>query len=306
MRIATSFIHQQANADIQRAQVDLFEAQRQAGSERKAADLKGYERDAVSLIAARGFHARAQSYIDAGAELENRLTTQDLALGQAAEAGQDLRMALTEALALEKGTELMSRVDLVFSQAVSSMNMTYAGRYVFSGISDDTPPVNVTTLAALEAAVTVDDIFDNATRKVTAEVDPRNRMEIAPLANDASRELFASLKRIKEFETANGPFNGPLTTAQRAFIEAELTTVVQVAKDLNGVQAENGGVQKRVEKLVNRQGEELDFYAGLVGGIERVDLAEVSTKIAQAQLQMEASARVYGILRDATLLNYLR
>jgi len=306
MRIATSFISSLAISSFQRAQVDLFEAQRQVGSERKASDLRGYETDATALISARGLLSRSRAYVATSIEITNRLDVQDIALGHAANAATDLKTALTEALGLDKGDDIMQRVGSAFFDTLGAMTTSYAGKYVFGGVRDDAPPVNVSSLGELETAGAASAIFDNAPRRATMQLDPQTSLEIAPLANDVSEPFFESMRRIKAFETANGAFAGELTAAQRTFIEGEVQALEAISKGLVEQQALNGGVHQRASSLIERQEDEGEYLERLVGDIQNVDLAEVASRLTQAQVQMEASARVFSIMSQTTLLNYLR
>lgn len=305
MRIATSAIHQLASADIQRAQLELYQAQKEAGSEKKADDLKGFEREAKAIVYARGFMAKADAYATAGEELENRLATQDIALGQIRDAAQNVRLALTDALGLDKGDELSSNVEIAFSSAFSAMNMTYAGRYVFGGVRDDAAPVTANSLNDLTALGTADEAFANSPLKATAQLDSRTTLAVAPLADEVAEPLFASFKRIADFEAANGPFGAPLTAAQKTFIEGEITALADTVKHLTSQQSYNGGVQAHVADIAQRQRDEETYFEGFVGDLESVDLAEVASRLSQAQLQLEASAQIYSTLRNATLLDVL-
>jgi flagellar hook-associated protein 3 FlgL len=305
MRVATSFFTQHASADLQRAQLEMLTAQRQASTERKASDLKGYERDADSLISSRGFLERADAYVKSGAEVLNRIDVQDLALSRTREAGDNLRLALTDAVGLERGDEVMTHVETAFFNALGAMKTTYAGKYVFGGVRDDTSPVNVNSLNALEAAPTVDDIFDNAPRRARVQIDPQNTIEVGPLANDVSRDLFDVLKRIKAYVTANGQFSTPMTSAQRTFLQTEIGNLVAINKGIVSQESLNGAVYQRADTLIQKQTDQRDYYDGLVADIQHVDLAEVATRLNASQLQLEASARVFGTLSQSSLLNYL-
>lgn len=305
MRIATSFIASLATADFQRAQTALFEAQQQAGSEHKASDLRGYEKDAAALVSANGLLARSESYLSTGQELISRLNIQDLALGRAADAAVTLKTTLTDAIGLDRGEEIGDALGQAFFDALGAMSATYAGKYVFSGVRDDTDPVNINTLDELEAAGAASVIFDNAPRKATAQLDPQSKLEIAPLAQDVAEPFFESMRRIKAFITANGPFAGQLTAAQRTFLESEVQQLDQIGKGLVEQQSLNGGVQQRAQSLIDRQADESTYLQTLVADIQNADLAEVASRISKAQLQLEASARVFSVLNQASLLNYL-
>lgn len=305
MRIATSFIHQLAAADIQRAQREMFEAQRQAGSEKKATDIKGYAREASPLVTARSHLERANAFAAAGVEVKNRLAAQALSLGRVSKAGVDVKLALTEALALDKGDEMMSRVSDAFASALEGLNSSYAGRRLFGGIRDDAAPVTIDTLDDLLSPALVSDAFANASRKATVQLDARTTLEVAPLADEVATALFESFQRIKQYENDNGAFSGQLTAAQRTFIESEIAQLDGVVQGLHAVEAANGSIQARVDRIIDRQSDEKDYFYGLVGDIENVDLADVASRLSQAQVQLQASAQVYLTLRDTTLLNYL-
>ena len=305
MRVATSFIALRTSADFQRAQLELYEAQRQMGSERKAADLKGFEKEASALISGRGLLERADSYVTMGTELLNRIYIQDVALARASATGSDFRLALTEAVGLGQGAEIMNQVELAFFNMVGSMETTYAGRYVFGGVRDDTSPINISNIDELEAAVSVDDIFSNAPRRPLVQVDPKTAIEVAPLANEVASDIFGVLKRFKEFVTANGPFSDPLSDAERTFIETEIGALDGINEGLNQQQSFNGGIYQRAEGLVGRQSDEREYYERVVGDIQTADLAKVASRISAAQLQLEASARVFSVLSQSSVLNFL-
>jgi flagellar hook-associated protein 3 FlgL len=305
MRIASSFIAQRATADFQRAQIELFDVQRQAGSERKAADLKGYQSEASQLVSVRGMMERAHAYATAGEELLTRIDIQDIALGRAAGAASDLKVFLTNAVGLDTGSEVMNQLDLAFFNVLGAMETTYAGKYVFGGVRDDASPLNIASLDDLYNAATVDDIFENAPRRPRVQVDPRTNMEVAPLANDVSREVFASLKRIRAYHTDTEAFGPNLSAAQRDFLVNEIQQLDAVVQGLNNQQSLNGGVYQRAESLILRQAEERDYFEKVVGDIQNADLAEVAARLSQAQLQLEASARVFSALMQSSVLNYI-
>lgn len=306
MRIATNSIHQLAASDIQNAQLELFEAQRQTGSEKKANDLKGYARDAKAIVFARGFVAQAEAYAASSAEVANRLGTQDIALEQIHDSSQSTRLALTEALALDSGRDLVQRIDAEFSTALGALNMTHAGRYVFGGVRDDQPPVNINAMSDLAGLAGGADAFDNALIPARAQLDTDTSIEVAPLANNVGTDLFDSYKRIYDYSVSIGGFGDQLTAADRTFLENEIQQLNTITSDLTATHAANGTVQKRVDNVVTRQTQERDYFENLSAGLEGIDLAEVASRLTQAQLRMQASVQAYMTLKDTSLLNLLR
>lgn len=309
MRIATAAIHQTASADIQRAQESLFEAQRQAGSERKADDLRGYARDANALVSARSYERLTSAYIDSGRELSNRMQLQDVALGQTREAVDNARLAVTEAVGLQRGDELMNRLGAAFSAAVGSMNSSYAGKYIFGGVREDEPPVAVSSLtevAALQRAGNLDDAFENADRRTRVQLDAQTVVDAGPLASDVAQAAFAVFADIQDYVETNGPLDGELSDAERTFLQTQVTRFDAALSGVISEQSGNGSAAERVETVLVRQEQQNDYYTGLVAEIEQVDLAEVATRLSQAQTTLQASAQVYATLRGSTLLDLLR
>ncbi len=304
MRIATVTLFERANADIQAAQADAAEAQRQVGSEKVADDLLGFGAEARPLVSARGFLARAQSYERSTIEVDNRLGVQDLALGQAATAAQDLRLALTDALAAGRGDDVAQALDLAFANLRGALNTTYAGRYVFSGVAEDTAPVTVASVAALPAVPAIDTIFANAERTTQAQIDPTTTVQLAPLADDISRDFFTAIKQIDDFNAAT-PLAGTLDATDRAFLEARIADLVAVFDTLNQAQASNGATQARVGDAQQRLNDEAFFFESLAGDIENANLAEVAGQLNQANVRIEASAVAFNALRESSLLNFL-
>ncbi len=306
MRITSASVHALATADMQRASLDLFEAQRQTGSERKAEDLKGYGPQARTLVSARSYLARAEAYAENGVNVQNRLAAQDLALGEMAAIAQDLRILATETVGLDNGRQFDTELERIFDRAKAVMNTDYAGQYIFSGVSEDTPPVPVgETLADLQARVDDADVlntFANAPRPVELRVSAQVSVEVAPLADDVAGGLFQSIRRLANA----GPYGDPLTDAQKTSMQNELETLAGVVNELNAKQADNGAREKRVDNAINRAEVERDYFEKLVTDIQGVDLAEVASRLSQAQTKLQASASVYATVRDATLLNFLR
>ncbi len=126
------------------------------------------------------------------------------------------------------------------------------------------------------------------------------------VAEDVISEALASIKRLAEFDNgASGPFDGTLTQAQKDAITAELSSLSGAFDQLLSAQSENGRLLKEVDSASARQNSQLDALNGAIGDIVNVDLAEVAVRLNQAQFAYEASAGVFNVLRNMSLLNAL-
>lgn len=90
-RISSAMIPAASLADLSRAQQALVEAARESSAQTKATDLKGYGRQAQTLVSAQRMVARTNEFISTSSELKTRMNIQDVALGRASNAIQKLR-----------------------------------------------------------------------------------------------------------------------------------------------------------------------------------------------------------------------
>ncbi len=304
MRIATSFIYSTATQDVLAAQRELYDVQQQTARQKTADDLSGFARDATTLLSARGFVARADTFRQTNDELQVRLSTQDLALGQIKDSISDLRVSVTDAVGQDTGDNVITSLQAAFSAVAGALNTSIAGRYVFAGVSENTVPVTGSDLSDLAAAANSDDLFANSSRQPVAQLDSNTQVAVAPLADGVGSEAFRLMKEIVDLDAVD-PFGGPLNANQEAFLQTKIAELDTVLDGLIGAQVQNGSLQEQVDATVVRLTDEADFFVETVQGIENVDLAELAARLAQAQLQLDASAQVFNVLRQATLLNQI-
>ena len=126
------------------------------------------------------------------------------------------------------------------------------------------------------------------------------------LATDIGTDMMTSFQAMQAFqEGPGGPFAGPLTAAQRTFLEGQLAAWDQVRSDVTTLAAKNGLTQNRVDAVQERLDDRESALAGLVGDITDADLAEAATRLRQAELSVQAAAQVFTTLQNTSLLNFL-
>jgi len=306
-RIATNISNQIALNELLRNQRDLIGAQSEVASGKIANDLKGMGSKLGTLSAARALAARNESYIATAKEISSRLSAQDLALGEVAGASDDLRQAVTDAIALDSGTTLMQQLGAVFDRALGGLNTKFAGRQLFGGSKVDSPPVSIQTLNDLGAAASAASVFDNTRIKATAKVDSGPAVTVGFLADDVGTDLMSAIKAIKDYnDGASGPFGTKLTAAQKSFLQSTLAGIVSTSDGLNTQLGANGLLQNRVEQAQKRGADQKLLLTNVVSGIEDADIAKAATRLQQAQTAVEASARTFSLLSNLSLLNFLR
>ena len=304
-RVATSMISQTALFDLQRAQTALFEASGRTASQNKADDMKGYGTSTQNLLSSQRLSARLESRIARAEELNTRMTLQDTSLQQAADMVSNLRQAVTEAVGLNNGDNLDLSINQAFIGLKDAFNANLNGRYLFGGTLNDSPPVNVNTLADLGATAATTDAFEQDTIAQEVRIDAVLSVDAAPLAKDVAQSSFDVLRTLKQFSDGIGGFTNPLTAAQKTQLQTVMTTLDTAYTDLIRGQGQNGQVQGQIDSAISRQTTQLNALDASIGDITEADLAEVAMQLNQAELSYQASASVFNTLRGLSLLDVL-
>jgi len=304
-RISSAMIPMNSMADISKAQQELVEAARQSSAQTRANDLKGYGREAQTLVSAERMVARLKGFEGTSRELTTRMQIQDVALGRAAEAVNKLKQELFQNLGLESGEGVRSQLEEAFAVVKDAMNTNLGGRYLFGGVMNDRAPITAASLDDL-AANNLTDVIEQGAEPQQMRVEEGRNISAGVVADDVISQAMASIKRLTEMDNGpDGPFGGDLTDVQKAAIEDELTALNGAFNNILSSQAENGRLSKEVDSASSRLTSRLNALDEAVGGIVNVDLAEVAVRLNQAQYAYNASSNVFNVLRSLSLLNIL-
>ena len=305
-RISSAMIPLASLGDLSRAQRELVEAARQSSAQTKATDLKGYGRQAQTLVSAERMVSRSQGFVTTARELQTRMEIQDVALSRASDVVAKLREDLFQNVGLESGEGVRAQLEEAFAVIKDTMNTNLGGRYLFGGVLNDRPPIVANTLDQLAADPLATSLPPGADPQMM-RVEEGRTVKAGLVAEDVISQALASIKRLAEMDNGpSGPFDGNLTTVQKDAITAELGSLSQAFDQMLFSQAENGRLLKEVDSASDRQGAQLDALNGAIGGIVNVDLAEVAVRLNQAQFAYDASAGVFNVLRNMSLLNTLK
>lgn len=290
-----------------RNQSELVAAQEQVATGKKADDLKGLVKELGALNATKAVIARSQSSVQRLQELEPKLAIQDMALGQMTEAADKVRQSLIGALGLDDGLVLMQDLQAAFGQLSGALNQQYAGRSLFGGTRTDVDPFTAKNLDDLASAGSVSTLFQNSNVRQVSRIDDGDAVETGILASDVASDLVSVIKTIKDFnDGTDGPFNGTMNDAQRAFIQTQLAALAPAMDSMNQMQGTNGLLQQQVEETKVREQDRQTLLTGVIGDLQDADLAEAASRLQQAQTAVEASARTFSILSNLSLMNFLR
>lgn len=305
-RIASSMINTSALTDLQRAQRDLFDAQRKTASQKEAEDLKGFGQDARTVVSLERMRAQSDAYKSSAEELSTRLDLQDTHLGRAADVMGQLKEKLTTALALGDLSSVAGEISSAFSDIKSSFNATLNGKYLFGGTASDQPPIEAGTVSELAANPLTDAVSDDG-EIVQVRIDSNRLVDAGPLGRTAALDALDVLRDLQIFEeSGSGPFDDNPTAAQKDAITAALSRLKSVHTGLINAQAKNGQALNQADTMIERHTSESNLLESLSADITEVDLAEVAVQLNQAQLQFQATASVFRTIQGLSLVDYLR
>ncbi|MEY2758642.1 MAG: hypothetical protein RIR33_2420 [Pseudomonadota bacterium] len=304
-RISSAMIPMASLTDLSRAQQELVEAARQSSAQTRANDLKGYGREAQTLVSAERLVSRLRGFEATAREMTTRLQIQDVALGRAAEAVNKLKQELFQNLGLESGEGVRAQLEEAFAVVKDAMNTNLGGRYLFGGVMNDRAPITAGSLTDL-AANPLSSLMQEGAEPQLMRVEEGRNVAAGVVADDVISLAMASIKRLAEMdEGPDGPFGGDLTDVQQAAIQSELTALNDAFNRVLSAQAENGRLGQEVDSSSDRLTSRLNALDEAIGGIVNVDLAEAAVRLNQAQFAYEASSSVFNVLRGLSLLNVL-
>src|SRR3990167_1342263 len=192
-RVATGNNYSSVLNDLMRAQVRQAEANAQVSSGKTASDLKGFARQAETLLATRSIQTKVDGFLTQGKILTSRLESQNLSLSQTAEAATGARQPIAEAGAAGRGEALMSELSSWFSSATDSLNAKFGGRYLFAGGQADTQPVVTDSLADLTGPAIATQ-FKNDGLKGVSRLDETATIQTGFLADELATGLFTAFR----------------------------------------------------------------------------------------------------------------
>ncbi len=304
-RIATAASYSAVLANLMAAEARQTDASNQVATQKKATDLKGYAGQAETLTAMQAVKSRIDAYIPQAAATADRLTSQDTAINQVGDAAQGARQAITDALASGDGSTLMQSLRNYFSDVTAGLNTKYNGNYLFAGGQVNTAPLSAASMSDLTAAPTTASLFHNDQLQTTSKLDDTTTIPSGFLADKLGTGVVDAFKAVQGFVDANGDFNGPLTDAQKTFLQGQLAGFDTAHNDLVNAAGQNGLMQTQVTSMQADLTSRQTSLQTMLGGITDADVATAVSNLQQAQIAVQASAQVFTTLKASSLVNLL-
>jgi len=296
-------------AQIQNAGQALDTVQEQIASGKNANTYAGFGDKAQVLTATIAANARNGAYVNATKFAVTQTDLQDTQLTSLSSLATSLKKAVSDAVANNDATTLMTQAQSIFEQASAILNSKDAnGDYVYSGGKTDVVPVSVSTLAGLVPLPGAAQAFANGDLKKSVQVADGVSVSYGITASDIGTGLMQALKAIADFDAGgSGNFNAAssLNAAQNTFLTSTIAQVTTVSTDLNAITAANGYVSNRLTDAQSQQDSLNTVYKKFTSDIQDTNMAEAATRLSLNQTQLQAALQVTAGLHQLSLLNYL-
>ncbi|HTC82745.1 MAG TPA: flagellin [Rhizomicrobium sp.] len=294
---------------IQAAGSALDKTQQQIASGKNADTYAGFGDKTQVLTAMMSANARNDAYTNATKLAVTQTDLQDTQLTSLSSLAQSLQKAVSNAVANNDATTLMTQAQSIFDQASAILNSKDAnGDYIYSGGKTDVPPITVSSLAGLQALPAVSGAFANGNLTKSVQVADGVTVDYGLTASNVATGLMQALKDIADFDaTGGGNFNAAssLTSAQSNFLTGAITQANGVSTNLNSTTAANGYVFNRLTDAQGQQTSMTTLYKGFVSDIQDTNMAQAATQLSLNQTQLQAALQVTAGLHKLSLLNYL-
>jgi len=308
-RISTSAQTALMLAQIQNAGNQLDKVQEQIASGKNANTYAGFGDKTQILTATIAANARNDAYTGATKLAVTQTDLQDTQLTSLSSLASDLKKAVSDAVANNDATTLMTQAKSIFDQANAILNSKDAnGDYIYSGGKTDVPPITVGSLAGLQGLSSVSQAFANGNLQKSVQVADGVTVSYGLNASDVATGLMQALKDIADFDaSANGSLDTAtsLTAAQSSFLTNAISQTTDVYTNLNATTAANGYVSNRLTDAQDQQTSMNTLYKGFVSDIQDTNMAQAATQLSLNQTQLQAALQVTAGLHQLSLLNYL-
>ena len=305
-RVSTAGVYSAILQNLMVAENQQTDAEKRVSSTKNGDDLKAFATQAETLTAMKSVQARVTNYQTHNSQVAAKLTTQDQALNTVADSATAVRQAIADALASGDAGVLMQQVSDQFDTAVNGLNAQFDGKYLFAGGKITTPPVSATQLSDLTSGPPISSFFQNDSLQVKAKLDDSTTIATGQLASNIATPMMTAFQTLKAFDQGgSGPLSGKLTAAQETFLTSQLTNWANIGTNLTTVTAQNGLLQKQVDDVAKGLVTQKNTLTSMIGDITDADMAKAATDLSNAQLSVQASARVLQALQNSSLLNLL-
>ncbi|WP_286828372.1 MULTISPECIES: flagellin [Kordiimonas] len=291
---------------IMENQQKVFDGQRQISTGKKTDEFRGLAGQASTILGSRSFKTRIETYQQTIDTIRGKLDANDVQIEGMLGAMEKLKETLQVTLANGQAEGFSEMLDQTFKFVSNALNTNFDGTYLFSGAKTGSEPVNITSLADLDALASVSDAFDNGDVAFEARIADGVDIEFGILASDLGEGVFQEMLDLYQFDQGgSGPLQGELDATQFSFLQGQLQSLDTAIDNMRQIHVANGLAYERLDVVDDQHTDTSVFLEKFIADVEDVDIAEAVTRLNNDQVALEASYQSISSLSQLTLLRFL-
>ena len=289
--------HQRMTQLLLDAQTRARATQVQIGTGKVAQRFREVAPDADRLLGTKDALLQIRQFRANNDLVAKRLEVMESSAASLQEVGSRLKVLLIQRL--DSGSAIPGvitpEIQHLLEQAVSDLNVDFAGQYLFSGTRTDTAPV-VLDPAFAGFGGPDDTYYQGDAVTLTVRVDAEREVAYGMTADRPGfEELIGALRTALAGDA----------TDDRALLESALELVNGALPKVADYRSELGAGQAALERINLGHGDAEVYLERQISDIENVDLTEAITRMSQDQMVIESAMATIARLNQVTLADYL-
>jgi flagellar hook-associated protein 3 FlgL len=290
--------HQRMTQLLLDAQTRARATQVQIGTGKVAQRFREVAPDADRLLGTKDALLQIRQFRANNDLVAKRLEVMESSVASLHEVGSRLKVLLIQRL--DSGSAvpgvITPEIQHLLEQAVSDLNVDFAGRYLFSGTRTDTAPV-VLDPAFAGFGGPDDTYYQGDAVALSVRADAEREVAYGMTADRVGfEELIGALRTALAGDAAD----------DRALLESALELVNGALPKVADYRSELGAGQAALERINLGHSDAEVYLERQISDIENVDLTEAITRMSQDQMVIESAMATIARLNQVTLADYLR
>lgn len=301
-RIGTAFTQEKLKFFIERNSAEFATTQQQISSGKRDLRYSGYNDLVPRQVSLSAESRELEKYIESSTFAANRLDVVDGSIGSIFDALDRMKSEVSQAMSANTFND--GQVTLLAENAIeligSVLNTNHNGVYIFGGIDDDTPPVDLSDPAVLNeldpnAPIPVRPrYYTGSLEQSRVQIADNKVIDYGPTAGDQTFRL--AFEALQVVATSGGD----LDTLRDGF--DKLSTSLSEVAELRG---QSGARMRYIEDVQFRHSELRLTVNNTLLNIEEVDIGQATIDLAKYQNMLQASYITVNRVSDLNLLKYI-
>ncbi|MGF1591678.1 MAG: flagellin [Kiloniellaceae bacterium] len=304
-RVANFAQHQLTLSYAMRTQSSLAERQIEIASGKRAQLYSSISSQASELVNVERAVARTTQFSRNIDQALTRLGIMESSVGIMVQRATEVLAIMSSAMTGENINDvpLQEFAATFLAEVTSLLNTQHEDRYLFAGSQTNNPAVDLsdpayTPQAGLPGVFTADfDYYQGDALQLTVRTAETFETGYGITASEPAFEELLRAFAYMDFAGAN---------LDGAVLEQAYTLMKSAVEGLSDVRGRIGASSKVLESAKAGHEDYLTYATNLVSALEDVDVAEATTRLAQDEVQLQASYLSLSRISNLSLLQYLR